>query len=165
VDFHPDRLTIAGRVVTGGALALLITVFLFKWYGASATSPQTGLTFSRELNGWHTFTSSRWVWLLTALAGLALVAEQGGAFEYEGPVPLDLVVAILGGLSTVLIAYRIIHHPSGAGTVVGSTVTYSFGIKLGIWLAQIAAAAIAYGGWLAMRERGATIPAPWNRAG
>ena len=71
-----------------------------------------------------------------------------------------VIVAGLGALSTVLILYRIVHHPSGSGSE-GAGVnrySYSFGIELGIWLALVAAAAIAYGGYLAIRAEG-TRPA------
>jgi hypothetical protein len=49
--------------VGGGALALFIVLFLFKWYGASASSSigEIGLV---SVNGWHAFTTSRWIWLI-----------------------------------------------------------------------------------------------------
>ena len=36
----------------------------------------------------------------------------------------------------------------------------SYGIKIGIWLGLIAAAALTYGGYLAMREEGASLRDP-----
>jgi hypothetical protein len=70
-----------------------------------------------------------------------------------------VIVAGLGALSTVLILYRIVHHPSGSGSE-GAGVnrySYSFGIELGIWLALLAAATIAYGGYLAMQAEDTSL--------
>jgi hypothetical protein len=66
----------------------------------------------------------------------------------------------------VLVAYRIVHHPSGAssGTIAGVHYSASYGIKLGIWLALLAAAGIAHGGYLAMRDDGTAASArEWAR--
>ncbi len=79
--------------------------------------------------------------------------------QFKSPVQPGVIVAGLGALSTILIAYRIVHHPSGgAGGTVGSVhVSYSYGIKLGIWLGLIAAVGIAYGGYLAMQDEGTSL--------
>ncbi len=61
------------------------------------------------------------------------------------------MVAGLGALSTLLILYRIIHHPSV------SIAGLHAGIKIGIWLGLIASAAVTYGGYLAMTEEGTSL--------
>src|SRR6202035_720646 len=61
----------------------------------------------------------------------------------------------LGALSTVLILYRIVHHPT-ANASFGSFHA-SVGIKLGIWLGLIAAMAVTYGGYLQMQEEGTSL--------
>ena len=73
---------------------------------------------------------------------------------FEPAVPLGAVVAVLGGISTLLVLYRII-NPPGGGEVPGLSVDVSpaFGIFLGL----IAAAGIAYGGYRAMQEEGASF--------
>lgn len=79
--------------------------------------------------------------------------------EFRSPVPLHVAVAALGGFSTLLILYRILHHPSGgqSGTIGGVHYGFSYGIKIGIWLALISAAALTYGAYLAMQDEGTSI--------
>ena len=64
---------------------------------------------------------------------------------------LSVVVTVLGAVSTLLILYRIFKHPTldipGAHA----------GIKIGIWLGLIAAAALTYGGYLAMQDEGTSL--------
>jgi hypothetical protein len=59
----------------------------------------------------------------------------------------------------ILILYRIVHHPSGgAGGAVGAVhVSFSYGIKLGIWLGLIAAVGVTYGGYLGMQDEGTSL--------
>jgi hypothetical protein len=54
-----------------------------------------------------------------------------------------------------VILYRIIHHPSGGASFAGAS--FSYGIKIGIWLGLIAAAAVTYGGYLMMSEEGTSL--------
>ncbi len=161
MSFDIGRLNRAHRIMGGGALALLIFMFLFKWYGVSASSSIGGVSFSSSANGWHSFTNSRWIWLITIVVALGVVAMAGAARELHSPDAPGAVVAGLGALSTVLILYRIFHHPSAgvSGTVAGVSYSASAGIKIGIWLGLIAAVVITYGGYLVMQQEGSS-PAP-----
>ena len=113
------------------------------------------MSFSTSANGWHTFTNSRWLWLVTIVVALAAVSVTVDARGLALPGRPGALVGGLGALSTILILYRIINHPTAAAstTVAGVHYTASAGIKIGIWLGLIAAAAITYGGYLAMQER------------
>lgn len=152
------RLRQCDRIVGAGALAFLVVLFFLKWYGGSASAPIGGASVSNDLNGWHSFTSSRWVWLVTIAVALAAVALRAVQRE-PSPVRPGILVTGLGALSTVLIFYRILHHPSGgaSGTIGGAQFSYSYGIEAGIWLGLIAAAAVAYGGYATMRADGASF--------
>ncbi len=145
----------------GGALALLIVLFLVKWYEASVRlGTARGLRIlGGSFNGWHAFTHSRWIWLLTAVAALAAVAMTLNQSKLDLGVRRGTIVAALGALSSATILYRIIHHPiAPAGEVTaGAHLSYSATTKIGIWIALAAALAITYGGYLAMRSEG---PAP-----
>jgi hypothetical protein len=159
MSFDISRLRRADQIVGGGAIALFIFMFFFKWYGGSSSSSVGGVSFSASSNGWHTFTDSRWIWLLTIIVALGMVVLELRQQKLELPVKLSVIVAGLGALSTLLILYRIIHHPSGSASSSFGTahVSYSYGIKIGIWLGLIAAAAIAYGAYLAMQAEGTSI--------
>jgi hypothetical protein len=156
------RLRQADRIVGASAFALFVVLFLFKWYGGSASSSLGNVSVGASLNGWHSFHDSRWVWLITIVVALAVVASRAGVLTLRSPVSLSVVVAALGALSTGLIAYRILHHPSGAasGSIAGIHYSASYGIKIGIWLALLAAAGITYGGYLGIREEGGSRADP-----
>jgi len=160
--FDINRLRRSDRVVGVSAIAFFVFLFFFKWYGGSATASIGSVSYSASANGWHTFTNSRWIWLLTIIVGLVAVWLHASGRDLEGPIHIGLIVASLGGLSTVLILFRILHHPSGgsSGTVAGVHFSSSYGIKIGIWLGLIAAAALTYGGYLAMRDEGASLGDP-----
>jgi hypothetical protein len=67
---------------------------------------------------------------------------------------MNAIVAALGGFAVLLILYRIVFPPdfgSFGGVSVDAT------LKFGIFLGLLAAAGIAYGGYSAMREEGATF--------
>ena len=166
MSFDVNRLRRADWIVGGGAVALFIFMFFFKWYGGSVsgTTPIGGISSSGSATGWDTFTSSRWLWLLTiivALGAVVLVADQR---KLDLPVKPGAIVATLGGLSSLFILYRIVHHPHGSASFAG--VHASYGIKIGIWLGLIAALAIAYGGYLQMQEEDASsYEAPGQAAG
>jgi hypothetical protein len=154
-----SRLRRSDRIIGGSAVAFLIFLFIFKWYGGSASSSVGGVSFSSSANGWHTFTNSRWIWLITIVVALASVAISAGMFELKSPIQPGVLVAGLGALSTILILYRIVHHPSGgASSSFGAVhVSYSYGIKIGIWLGLIAAVGVTYGGYLGMQDEGTSL--------
>jgi len=145
-------------IIGGGAIALFVFLFFFKWFGLHSTFVG-GIGVDHSVNGWHFFTTSRWVWLITIVVALGAVVQRARGREPRLPMQSGVIVAGLGALSTVLILYRIVHHPSGSGSE-GAGVnrySYSFGIELGIWLALLAAATIAYGGYLAMQAEDTSL--------
>jgi hypothetical protein len=155
-----SRLRYGDRVTVVAAIALLIVLFLFKWYGytgGSQSATGVNITAGESINGWHAFTINRWIWLLTAAVALASVAISAGVLvlESERPVRRGPPVAVLGALSTLTILFRIVHHPVASPGI--GILHPSAGIKLGIWLALLAAVAITYGGYLTMREEGLSL--------
>jgi hypothetical protein len=150
MDFDISRLRRAEQIIAGGAVAFFIFLFFFHWYGISSNvSSIAGVNLNISRNGWDTFTNSRWVWLITIIVALAYVLLVATQRKFELPVPPALIVAVLGADSTILILYRIIHHPTASASFGGFHA--SAGIKIGIWLGLIASAAITYGGYLAMQ--------------
>jgi hypothetical protein len=159
MNFDISRLRRSDQIIGVSAIALLIFLFIFKWYGGSSSSSVGGVSFSSSANGWHTFTNSRWIWLITIIVALGTVAVSAGMLKLKSPVQPGVLVAGLGALSTLFILYRIIHHPSGgvSGTIAGVHYSTSYGIKIGIWLGLIAAAGITYGGYLGMQAEGTSL--------
>lgn len=158
MSFDISRLRRADQIVGGGAIALFIFLFFFKWYGYSSNAPSiagVNVSSSYSIDGWHAFQNSRWIWIITIIVALGAVAIASGALELKSPVQLGVLVAGLGALSTLRILYRIVHHPTASASF--GSFHASVGIKIGIWLGLIAAAAITYGGYLAMQDEGTSL--------
>jgi hypothetical protein len=146
---RPISISAARRIVAVGAVALLVFMFFFDWYGGNVTGLARGVQLTGAAlssTGWQTFTISRWVWLLTALLALGSVVAWARGYEDRGPLPLSALVAGLGALASALIVIRILHHPGLSASA--GTVHLSYGVKTGIWLGLIAALAIAFGGYV-----------------
>jgi hypothetical protein len=157
MSFDISRLRRADWTVGGGAVALFIFLFFFKWFGGSVsgTLPVGGLSTGSSTTGWDTFTNSRWIWLITIVVALGSVVFVAGQRKLDIPVQPSVIVAGLGALTTALIIYRIVKHPSASASY--GSFHASYGIKIGIWLGLIAAAAITYGGYLQMQEEGTSL--------
>jgi hypothetical protein len=159
MSFDISRLRRSDQIVGGSAIAFFIFLFFFHWYGYSSNGASVdgvnvgGASFSA--NGWHSFTNSRWIWLITIIVALVAVAVASGALKFESPVQLSVVVTGLGALSTLLILYRIVHHPTASASF--GSFHVSVGIKIGIWLGLIAAAGITYGGYLGMQAEDTSL--------
>jgi hypothetical protein len=157
MSFDINRLRRSDWMIGGGGIALFIFLFFFDWYGASYKGPAvvgSALGVSQGFTGWHTFTNSRWIWLLTIIVAIVAAVLVAGRRKLDLPVQPGTIVAGLGALSTLLILYRVIHHPSGGTSFAGGS--FSYGIKIGIWLGLIASAVITYGGYLKIGEEGSS---------
>lgn len=155
MDFDIGRMRRSHWFIGGGGVALFILVFFFKWFGVSTSSPVGGFNVSYSYTGWHTFTNSRWIWLITIILAIGLAISVVGQRKLDLPISASSIVAAFGALSTLLILYRIIDHPTASASF--GNFHASAGIKIGIWLGLIAAAVITYGGYLAMQEEGTSI--------
>jgi hypothetical protein len=157
MSFDISRLRRADWIVGGGAVFLFIFLFFFKWFGGSVSGALQGggLNAGSSSTGWDTFTNSRWIWLITIIVALGSVVLVAGQRKLDIPIQPGVIVAGLGALATLLILYRIIHHPHASASFGGFHASY--GIKIGIWLGLIAAAAITYGGYLQMQEEGTSL--------
>ncbi len=153
------RVRLPERIEAAGAVLLLLALFLLDWYGSDITgtlpgSHISGGTFSAT--GWESFTGSRWIWLATIVLALGSTYAAAADQRLEGPVRLGACVFGLGVLSSLLILYRIVHHPGPGAS--GHGVRIAYDVKLGIWPGLIAALAITVGGYLQLRSEGGL---PW----
>jgi hypothetical protein len=129
--------------VGAGSLLLLASMLLLPWYGirVGAGTPSARIFITVSLDGWHSLTHLRWLFLLTILAGVALVVLQATRPAPALPVSASVLVTFLGGISALLLLYRVlISHPGAQ--------------KLGAFVGLIAAGVIAGGGCASMREEG-----------
>jgi Mn2+/Fe2+ NRAMP family transporter len=156
MSFDISRLRRADQIVGGGAIAFFIFLFFFNWYGVSSNiGTISGVNVNVSKSGWDTFTNSRWIWIITIVVALGSVVLVAGQRKLELPLEPGVIVAGLGALSTALIVYRIVHHPTASASFGGFHA--SVGIKIGIWLGLLAALATTYGGYLQMQAEGTSL--------
>ena len=156
MNFDISRLRQSDRIILVSAVLFFVFLFFFKWFGVSTNvSSLGGLNLNYTKSGWSVFTNSRWIWLITIIVALISVARTSGALNFQSPIQMSVLVTGLGALSTITIFYRIVHHPTASASF--GSYHASVGIKFGIWLGLVAAAAITYGGYLAMQNEGTSI--------
>ncbi len=142
-------------VIAGGAVALFIATFLFKWFGGNASGTVPGgptVTIASSANAWQSLSNTRWLLLATILAAVALVVAAAAQRELPTPIPPSAVVVALASVSAVFVLYRILDHPHVSATFGSVSVTY--GAQLGLYLGFLACLAILYGAVVDLREAG-----------
>ncbi len=140
------------RIAALSALCLLAFSFL-DWYGSE---PAGDAHFPTGAGGsaWQTLGPILIVLVATVVAALATAALRLARSKWRPAVPLNAVVAALGGLSTLLILFRIV-DPPGFGDVGGIPLEAT--LSAGVFLSLIAACGIGYGGYRAMGEEGSSF--------
>jgi hypothetical protein len=148
-----DRLS-TGEKIAGGSAVLLFIFMFFDWFKVEVSG---GGFVGGSLGGnaWEWFSWIDLLMLLTVIVALAVVVIRLSDAIFEPPVSLNAVVAILGGLSVLLVLYRII-DPPGASESFGG-VSVDVGRQIGVFLGLLAAAGITYGGYRAMQEEGTSF--------
>jgi hypothetical protein len=149
-----DRLSTGEKIAGVSALLLFIFMF-FDWFSVSV-SGGSGFFADSVAGGsaWDVLDFIPIVLVVAIVAAIGVAVLRLSDGDFEPPVWANTAVAVLGGISTLLILYRIVDTPGG-GSVPGLSVDVS--PTLGIFLALIAAAGVAYGGYRAMQEEGASF--------
>jgi len=137
-------------VVVAGALVFFFALFL-PWYRLAL--PQGVLdALAKGLrvngadisglsqNGWH-YGVAVLAWLFTLLAATLVVVKGMRDLKLALPVPEGIVVMALGIVALVLVLIRLVFLPAAAFHRAG-----------GVWLALLAAATVALGGFLKNAE-------------
>jgi hypothetical protein len=134
-----SRLTTGDMIAGLGGVALLISLFL-PWYGVSVDI--AGVSLSESGNGWEVLGFIDILLFLISIGVIAIVAARA-AGVLPDDVPAPVLLLGLGALAVLLVLYRIIDIPTDGD--VPAQVDLSR--KLGIFIALLAAGAVAYGGW------------------
>jgi hypothetical protein len=150
-----DKLN-TGEKIAGVSAILLFIFMFFTWFGVevSGSGGFSGTVPGAGGSAWDALDFIPIVLVVTIVVALINVFLRLSDSDYEPPVSMNVAVAILGGLSALLVLYRII-SPPGFGSFGGVSVdgTLEFGIFLGL----LAAAGIAFGGYRGMQEEGVTF--------
>jgi hypothetical protein len=147
-----DKLS-PGEKIAGISSVLLFIFMFFDWFSAEVTIGGSGA--SEGVNAWDALDWIPIVLVVTIVAALLVATLRLTDARYEPPVSGNAIVAILGGLSFLLILYRIIDPPGASGSAPG----FSFDVSPEFWIfvSLVAAAGIAYGAYKAMQEEGASF--------
>ena len=149
-----DRLSTGEKISAVSAILLFIFMF-FDWFGAEISGvPGFSGSVSAGGSAWDALDVIPLFLMLAIVVALGVAVVRLTDADLEPPVSMNAIVAVLGGLAVLLILYRIV-DPPGSDDLAGVPVDIT--LKLGIFLGLLAAAGIAYGGYSAMREEGATF--------
>jgi hypothetical protein len=146
------RLSNGERIAVVSAI-LLCAFMLFHWFDVKAVNTSPLLFAIQSVlpgkNAWQALEVIPVVLLITILGTLAVAVLRLTNSLRKDSAPVNAVVAILGLASVLLILYRIIDPPVFD---VEPTITLEGAVQFPIFLALAAAAGVAFGGFLAMRE-------------
>lgn len=151
-----DRLS-TGEKIAGVSAILLFIFMFFDWFTVSASNGF--FTASAGGNAWDVLDVIPIILLIAIIAAIGVAVVRLTEFAFEPAISMNAVVAILGIISVLLILYRIISPPDSGFS--GISVDPAVGIFLGL----VAAAGIAYGGYRAMQEEGASFGEIGDRLG
>ncbi len=150
-----DKLS-TGEKIAGVSAVLLFIFMFFTWFGVevSGSGGFSGTVPGAGGNAWEALDFIPIVLVVTIVVALINVFLRLSDSDYEPPVSMNVAVAILGGLSTLLVLFRII-SPPGFGSFGGVSVDAT--LEFGIFLGLLAAAGIAFGGYRGMQEEGVSF--------
>jgi hypothetical protein len=150
-----DKLNTGEKIA--GVSAVLLFIFMFlDWFGVEISGEGGSVSFGSGAGGsaWDALDFIPIVLVVTIVIALVNVFLRLSDSDYEPPVSMNVAVAVLGGISTLLILYRII-DPPGFGTFGGVSVDAT--LEFGIFLGFVAALGIAFGGYRGMQEEGSSF--------
>ncbi|HEX7292046.1 MAG TPA: hypothetical protein VF250_13045 [Conexibacter sp.] len=147
--FDIGRLRRGEKVAAVAAILLFILMF-FDWYKVGVDAGPLG--FSVGGSAWEVFDFVDIYLFLVILAALALAVLTATERSPALPVTGSVIVTALAGLGTLLVLYRLLDTPVG-------DVPDGVDVSRTIWafLGLVAVAAVAYGGYLSMRDEGTSF--------
>jgi hypothetical protein len=129
----PRRLSAGEWIAAGGAIVLLVSLFL-PWYSVG----------SKDLTGWEAMSVNDVLLALISVGTLLAMATTASRRRAAVPVVFTVLATIAGFVALVLTVWRIA-DPAPAGEVTRAA---------GAWLALLGAAGITVGAAVGMRDEG-----------
>jgi uncharacterized membrane protein YhaH (DUF805 family) len=151
-----DRLS-TGEKIAGVSAILLFIFMFFDWFTVSADNGFASVSVGGS--AWDALDVIPIILMLAIIAAIGVAVIRLTDAVFEPAISVNAVVAVLGIISVLLILYRIISPPDADFS--GISVDPAFGI----FLSLISAAGIAYGGYRAMQEEGASFGDVGDRLG
>jgi len=148
-----DKLS-QGEKIAGASSILLFIFMFFDWFDAELSG--AGRSISEGVSAWDALDAIPVILLVAAIiAALVVASIRLLDSPLEPSFSPNVIVSILGAIAFILILIEIIDPPGGSGSGPG----FSFDVSPTFWifLALVSAAGIAYGGYKAMQEEGASF--------
>jgi len=138
----PAQASMGEKIAAGAALVLVVALFL-PWYGvkieggggASISLDETG-------NAWEFFSFIDILLFLAAAAVIGIVVARASGVLPPMPAPPGLIILGAGALALLLVLFRLLSTPAPDGLPEQIELTRKFGV----FVALLAAGAMAYGG-------------------
>ena len=137
-----------GEMIAAAAAALLFLVMFLPWYGLPSAFGD--LSF----DAWESFAWIDVYLLLVILVALGLAVLTMTQRTVALPLSASVLVTALAAFAVLLILYRILNQP-GENSITE--------LRFGVFLGFLCAAAIAFGGFMSMRDEGASFGSPASR--
>lgn len=143
----------SGEWISSVSAILLFVLMFFHWFGVKLVNTSNLLFAIQSVepgkSAWEALEYIPIVLTITIVVPLAVPALRLVNAFPKPSFPLTWLVAILGLVSMLLISFRIVDPPT---FWVEPTITSEGSVQVPIFLALLAAAGIAVGGWQTMRE-------------
>jgi hypothetical protein len=140
----PHRIHTGEIISALSALALLPIMFLLEWYGTVGLPRSRRSGIETAVNAWQELTVTRWLMLLAALVALGSVILHATQKSHGTKTDTSLLVAGIGGVTAVVLGYRVLINLPHPSSVVD--------IKVGAYLGLLAVLGIALGGYDSILE-------------
>lgn len=142
----------SGEWISSVSAILLFVLMFFHWFGVKLVNTSNLLFAIQSVepgkSAWEALEYIPIVLTITIIVTLAVVALRLVNAPPELFLPANSLVAILALVSMLLILFRIVDPPAfGVEKIITSEGT----VQVPIFLALVAAAGIAFGGWRARR--------------
>jgi hypothetical protein len=149
-----ERPTPGEQIAGIAGLALILTMFLFAWFGVDVPG----------VNGFDAFDAfGDWfnlILVFAAFAGIALALTGSGAERL--PVSLSVIATVLGGIGTIILLIYII-SPPGVPTFGEAAPEIDLDRQIGVFLGLIELVALTVGGYMTMQEEGVSFGSAADR--
>jgi len=148
-----NRLTQGEKIASVSAILLFVFMF-FDWYGVSISGGGETIDLGGGGNAWDTLDFIPILLLIAIIVTIGVIFVEASDTDVDLPVHGAAIVTVVGVVSFLLILFRIVDTPTFAS--IGG-VSAEGSVKFGIFLALLASAGVAFGGWKTMQEEGTTF--------
>jgi hypothetical protein len=144
----------AAEVIAGASALVLLVVMFLPWYDLEYTSSFLDLVVvNAGRNGWQALDLIALFVALAIAAALAVVGLRVLGSPWKPLIAPGAAVAVLGGLATLLVLFRILVPPSLGLEELSFDVTPGLPAFIGL----AAAFGVAFGGYRAMGQEGTSF--------